>query len=142
MKKILSLIFVGAVIAFTGCAEEPNTAEPNSADETTVIETTNKDMTENMTDINMSDEEYLINLGKQLEPGMTYMDVIDKIGEPDSRNGSGVTWVGYHRGDCVLCVYHQAYYDEVSRVEVYNAITGKTTEIYDMYSKNTQSENN
>ena len=40
MKKIISLMFIGAVIAFTGCTEEPNTAEPNSANETTVTKIT------------------------------------------------------------------------------------------------------
>ena len=47
MKKIISLIFIGAVIAFTGCIEEPNTAEPNSANETTVTKITEENMTEN-----------------------------------------------------------------------------------------------
>lgn len=127
MKKIIILIFVCSVFTFMGCAEKPDTTD-TSINETTVIEdSTEKD--------EISDEEYLINLGKRLKLGMTAQEVIEEIGEPDMDLGSGVTYLCYCQGDCTLWV---CVFGKVSEVSVYNDKTDKTTYIYSIYEGETE----
>lgn len=105
MKKILSLIFIGTVIAFTGCAEESNISESSSVNETVMTEGTTENMTENETYINISDKDYLVNLGKQLELGMPYEEMINKISKPDKYGeASSYITVEYHKGKFSLVI--------------------------------------
>lgn len=93
---------------------------------------------EDTSKIEISDEEYLINLGKQLKLGMTEKEVIDKIGEPDDRIGSGLYFIGYKRGNCGLSVAISPQEDKVYEVIVHNDETDKTTYIYSVYAGETE----
>ncbi|MBD5156437.1 MAG: hypothetical protein HDT13_02200 [Butyrivibrio sp.] len=135
MKKILSLIFIGAVIAFTGCTEEPNTAEPSSVNETALTKATEENMTENTTEAEVSDEEYLMNLSKQLKLGMSVQEIIDAIGEPDVYSGSGILWLEYYRGDYSLDIRVWSPYGNADLIWIYNEKNDQKTIICD---KNTQ----
>lgn len=97
MKKILLLIYVCVILIFTGCTENSDTtATDASIDETKLTEQSTTG------DAEMSDEEYLINLGKRLKTRMTMQEVIDEIGEPDFSFDGGQSYIEYERGDCVL----------------------------------------
>ena len=134
MKKILSLIFIGVAIAFTGCTEEPNTAEPNSANETALTKATEENMTENTTEIEVSDKEYLINIGKQLSLGMDIDEVFFRLGKPDYGMGSATLQFGYFRGDCTLNVKGSV----VWWVSVYDNKTKEETVIYSAKAPNAE----
>lgn len=100
MKKILLLIFICVILIFMGCAEKSDmTATDTSIDETKLTEQSATGKAE------MSDEEYLINLGKRLRMGMTEEEVIAEIGEPDEAFGSGIYRLIYRIGDCHLFVF-------------------------------------
>lgn len=140
MKRTITFIFIFTVILFTACADKESTPKP-SYDETILTETTEGHMentTENTTEIEISDEEYLINLGKQLKLGMSEKEVIDKIGEPyDRLEGSGMLYVlMYKRGECGLSVFIQPPDDRVSNVRVHNDKTGEN--IYPLYNGETE----
>lgn len=140
MKRTVSFIFIFTVIMFTACADKASTPKP-SYDETILTEITEGDMentTEDTTEIEISDEEYLINLGNQLKRGMTEKEVIDKIGEPyDRLEGSGMLYVlMYKRGECGLSVFIQLPDDKVSNVRVHNDETGEN--IYPLYNGETE----
>ena len=135
MKKILSLIFIGAVIAFAGCTEEANMAEPSSVNETALTKTTEENMTENTTEAEVSDEEYLMNLSKQLKLGMSVQEIIDAIGEPDVYSGSGILWLEYYRGDYSLDIRVWSPYGNADLIWIYNEKNDQKTIICD---KNTQ----
>ena len=97
MKKILLLIYVCVILIFTGCTENSDTtATDASIDETKLTEQSTTG------DAEMSDEEYLINLGKRLKVGMTEQEVMDEIGEPDKIFDGGLSYIAYLRGDCEL----------------------------------------
>lgn len=78
----------------------------------------------------MSDEEYLINLGKRLKPEMTEQEVIDEIGEPDESFDGGLRWIQYRRGDCALRIYLIPVRDRLGIIEVINTKTDNTTVLY------------
>lgn len=127
MKRTVAFIFIFTVILFTACADKASTPKP-SYDETILTETTGGHMentTEDTTEIEISDEEYLINLGKQFILGMSEEEVIEKIGEPDGRMGSGLYWLEYRRGECGLNVHISVPENKVYRVNVYNKETEK-----------------
>ncbi len=129
MKKILSLIFVYAMLIFTACAEESDTTATDT-------QTNGTEFAEERTEeVEMSDEEYLISLGKRLKLGMTEEEVVAEIGEPDQHGGSGRYWLEYYRGDCCLRVWTWIDPYEVYRVAVYNDKTGNNTEIYSIYDE-------
>ncbi len=97
MKKILLLIYVCVILIFTACSENSDTTAANtSIDETKLTEQSTT------VEAEMSDEEYLINLGKRLKVGMTEQEVIDEIGEPDKIFDGGLSYIAYLRGDCEL----------------------------------------
>ncbi len=97
MKKILLLIYVCVILIFTACSENSDTTAANtSIDETNLTEQSTTGEAE------MSDEEYLINLGKRLKTRMTMQEVIDEIGEPDFSFAGGQLYIKYERGDCEL----------------------------------------
>ena len=123
MKKTVVIIFMGLMMLCTACADETSTTNTSSVNETKETEKIMESTTENITDIEMSDEEYLINLGKQLKLGMTEEEVIEKIGEPDGHMGSGLYWLEYRRGECGLNVHITVPENKVYRVNVYNKET-------------------
>ena len=124
MKKTVVIIFIGLMMLCTACADETSTTTNTSSEnETKETEKIMESTTENITDIEMSDEEYLINLGKQLKLGMTEEEVIEKIGEPDGHMGSGLYWLEYRRGECGLNVHITVPENKVYRVNVYNKET-------------------
>ncbi|MBD5156439.1 MAG: hypothetical protein HDT13_02210 [Butyrivibrio sp.] len=134
---------MGLMMLCTACAGETstttNTGSENETKETEkIMESTTENITENRTDIEMSDEEYLINLGKQLKLGMTEEEVIEKIGEPDAHTGSGLYWLEYYRGDCVLRVYINYFENELYSARIGNGIVNKTYDI-ELEDDNTQS---
>lgn len=133
MKKTLVIIFIGLMMLCTACADETSTTTNTSSEnETKETEKIMESTTENITDIEMSDEEYLINLGKQLKPGMSTKEVIEKIGEPDERFGSGFTFLSYFKGDWTLMVCIGTTVYEVS---VGNKETGMTTVIFPIHNE-------
>lgn len=136
MKKMIFFIIICAVVLFTACADKASAPNPSSVNEMTGESTEN--MTEKTTEIEISDEEYLINLGKQLKLGMSEKEVIDKIGEPyDRLEGSGMLYVlMYKRGECGLSVFIQLPDDKVSNVRVHNDETGEN--IYPLYNGETE----
>lgn len=132
MKKTVVIIFIGLMMLCTACAGETSTTTNTSSEnETKETEKIMESTTENITDIEMSDEEYLINLGKQLKLGMSTKEVIEKIGEPDERIGSGFTFLSYFKGDWTLMVCIGTTVYEVS---VGNKETGKTTFIFPIHN--------
>ncbi|MBD5156440.1 MAG: hypothetical protein HDT13_02215 [Butyrivibrio sp.] len=138
MKKVLSIIFVCVILVFTSCADKTNNTEQYSAYETRGTEESMENTTEDASNAEMSDEEYLISLGKQLKLGMTEKEVIEKIGEPDDRIGSGLYFLGYQRGSCGLSVAIWPQENKVYEVIVHNDETDKTTCIYSIYDDETE----
>lgn len=138
MKKVLSVIFVCFILVLTSCSDKTNNTEQYSTYETKKIEESMEETVEDTSKIEISDEEYLINLGKQLKLGMTEKEVIDKIGEPDDRIGSGLYFIGYKRGNCGLSVAISPQEDKVYEVIVHNDETDKTTYIYSVYAGETE----
>ena len=138
MKRILLLILICTIISFTACADKTSRIESSSASETKATEENMENTTENTTDQELTDEEYIINFGKQLKLGMTEKEVIDKIGEPyDRLEGSGMLYVlMYRRDECGLSVFIRPPYDKVSEVRVHNDETG--TNIYPLYGDETE----
>lgn len=135
MKKVLSVIFVCFILMLTSCSDKTNNTEQYSTYETKKIEESMEETIEDTSNIEISDEEYLINLGKRLKLGMTAQEVIEEIGEPDMDLGSGVTYLCYCQGDCTLWV---CVFGKVSEVSVYNDKTDKTTYIYSIYEGETE----
>lgn len=126
MKRTVVIIFIYAIMMFTACTGKASTSKPSFDDETILTVATEEYMestTVDKTEIEVSDEEYLINLGKQLKLGMTEEEVIEKIGEPDGHMGSGLYWLEYRRGECGLNVHITVPENKVYRVNVYNKET-------------------
>lgn len=117
MKNILLPVFVCATLILIGCTDKINTS----------IDETETNITQ---EIEVSDEEYLINLGKRLKPEMTEQEVIDEIGEPDESFDGGLRWIQYRREDCALRIYLIPVRDRLGIIEVINTKTDNTTVLY------------
>lgn len=130
MKRILLLILICTIISFTACADKTSTIESSSASETKAIEENIDNTTENTTDKELTDEEYLVNLGKQLELGMTVEDIIVKIGEPDAYVGSGILYLKYNCGNCSLNIMVGSPNGNADDIFVYNKETNQIINIY------------
>lgn len=116
MKKILSMIFVCAMLTFTACAEESDTtATDTSIEETKFTEQSTTEEAE------MSDAEYLINLAEQLEIGMEINEILDRIGEPDEHLGSGCLdlWL-YRKGEYELIVDVDSQDYKINEIYIYD----------------------
>lgn len=75
-------------------------------------------------------ESDIVNLGKQIESDMTEKDVTDKLGEPDEKIGSELSWLKYHYGNYTLYIDIWNAKDKVYRVRVYDYENNKNTQIY------------
>lgn len=71
-----------------------------------------------MGEAEINDKEYLINLASQLELGMPYDSVIEKLGEPDEYLGSWILRLRYAHGDWNLLIEVGSPYGEIAEARI------------------------
>lgn len=130
MKCILLAIYSCIILTLTACGKKITSIRQNE-DLTKWMDKNTENQVESMAHIEeISDEDYLLNLGRQLKLGMSVQEIISKIGEPDEYMGSGILYLKYNRGNCSLNIMVGSPYGNADDIYVYNKESNQSTSVY------------
>lgn len=136
-KKVIAILLMSALVLSLACGCKNNDTESTSSTDSKVessvssstesskqndSKTESSKQSESSTD---KDYEEMMSYVNKLSPELTYEQVLEILGEPDERYGSGINRDCYNFGKYTLRII-----DFNAGAEIYNSETKKATTIY------------
>lgn len=136
-KKVIAILLMSALVLSLACGCKNNDTESTSSTDSKVessvssstesskqseSKTESSKQSESSTD---KDYEEMMSYVNKLSPELTYEQVLEILGEPDERYGSGINRDCYNFGKYTLRII-----DFNAGAEIYNSETKETTKIY------------
>ena len=136
-KKVITILLMSALVLSLACGCKNNDTESTSStaskvDSSVSSNTESSKQSESKTESSKQSEsstdkdyEEMMSYVNKLSPELTYEQVLEILGEPDERYGSGINRDCYNFGKYTLRII-----DFNAGAEIYNSETKKATTIY------------
>ena len=136
-KKVIAILLMSALVLSLACGCKNNDTESTSSTDSKVESSVNSStesskQSESKAESSKQSEssidkdyEEMMSYVNKLSPELTYEQVLEILGEPDERYGSGINRDCYNFGKYTLRII-----DFNAGAEIYNSETKETTKIY------------
>lgn len=140
-KEVIATLLLSALVLSLACGCKNNDTESTSSTNSKIessVSSSKKSSAESSEQIESStdkDYEEMMKYVSQLSPELTYEEVLEIMGEPDERMGSGINYDFYKFGRYTVEITNFNY-----SVTIYDSETKESTIIYSKYPSESSEE--